>query len=145
VLSNGENIEPSPIEDAMLGCKFIDQVVLAGQDKKRLSAIAVLNPQELYNAGFIDHDEGERLQSLVDIINNPQCSKDEYAQSSTELSKVSEKLKSDTKLLALVNENVKHLLKRFRPWEQVGRFKLTLEPVSIGPYCSPLVLLLISV
>ena len=78
VLSNGENIEPNPIEDALLGCKLIDQVVLRGQDKKQLSAIVVLNPRELATAGFIDEKEGERLQQLVDQINEPLCSVGQY-------------------------------------------------------------------
>ncbi|MCS6813869.1 MAG: long-chain fatty acid--CoA ligase, partial [Cyanobacteria bacterium] len=43
VLSNGENIEPQPIEDACLRSPFIDQIMLVGQDKKMLGALIVPN------------------------------------------------------------------------------------------------------
>lgn len=132
MLSNGENIEPSPIEDAMLSCKLIDQVVLTGQDKKRLSAITVLNPQELTSRGFFDNGEGEKIQELVDIINDPHCSKEDYEQASGRLQNCSQKIKSDKKLLALINDEVKHLLKNYRKWEQVGSFNIILEPVSVA-------------
>jgi long-chain acyl-CoA synthetase len=44
VLSNGENIEPTPIEDACLRSPYISQIVLVGQDQKSLGAIIVPNP-----------------------------------------------------------------------------------------------------
>ena len=120
-----------PIEDALLGCKLIDQVVLAGQDEKRLGAIVVLNPHELSNKGIIEHDEGERLQKLVDTINDPHCLEDDYVQASSDLMDVTKKVESDKKLMAVIGDDVKHLLKNFRPWEQVGIFTFLLEPVSI--------------
>lgn len=43
VLSNGENIEPQPIEDACARSKYIDQIMLVGQDQKSLGAIIVPN------------------------------------------------------------------------------------------------------
>lgn len=131
VLSNGENIEPSPIEDAMLSCKLIDQVVLAGQDEKRLSAIVVVNPQELADKGVIRQDEGEQLQELVNIINDPHCSMDDYIQASTKLNKF-KPIMSNKKLSNLVNEDVKRLLRGFRIWEQVGTFMFTLEPFAMS-------------
>lgn len=41
VLSNGENIEPQPIEDACLRSDYIDQIMVVGQDKKCLGALIV--------------------------------------------------------------------------------------------------------
>jgi long-chain acyl-CoA synthetase len=41
VLSNGENIEPSPIEEACLQSPYIRQIVLTGQDQSSLGAIIV--------------------------------------------------------------------------------------------------------
>jgi long-chain acyl-CoA synthetase len=41
VLSNGENIEPTPIEDACLRSKYVSQIVLVGQDQKSLGALIV--------------------------------------------------------------------------------------------------------
>jgi len=43
VLSNGENIEPQPIEDACLRSPYIDQIMLVGQDQKYLGALIVPN------------------------------------------------------------------------------------------------------
>jgi long-chain acyl-CoA synthetase len=47
VLSNGENIEPTPIEDACLRSPYISQIVLVGQDQKSLGAIIVPNSEAL--------------------------------------------------------------------------------------------------
>jgi long-chain acyl-CoA synthetase len=47
VLSNGENIEPTPIEDACLRSQYISQIVLVGQDQKSLGAIVVPNSETL--------------------------------------------------------------------------------------------------
>jgi long-chain acyl-CoA synthetase len=47
VLSNGENIEPTPIEDACLRSQYISQIVLVGQDQKSLGAIIVPNSEAL--------------------------------------------------------------------------------------------------
>ncbi len=47
VLSNGENIEPTPIEDACLRSQYISQIVLVGQDQKSLGAIVVPNLEAL--------------------------------------------------------------------------------------------------
>ena len=47
VLTNGENIEPQPIEDACLRSHYIDQIMLVGQDRKSLGAIIVVNLEAL--------------------------------------------------------------------------------------------------
>ena len=46
VLSSGENIEPGPLEEALLGLKLIEQVMIVGQDEKNLGALIVLNLDE---------------------------------------------------------------------------------------------------
>jgi long-chain acyl-CoA synthetase len=51
VLSNGENIEPQPIEDACLFSNYIDQIVLVGQDAKYLGALIVPNQEALVSWG----------------------------------------------------------------------------------------------
>ncbi|MGB8688101.1 MAG: long-chain fatty acid--CoA ligase [Microcoleus sp.] len=43
VLTNGENIEPQPIEDACLRSPYIDQIILVGQDQKSVGALIVPN------------------------------------------------------------------------------------------------------
>ena len=52
VLSNGENVEPQPIEDAIVGTSLlVDQAILLGQDQNYLSAFLVVNPAELARRG----------------------------------------------------------------------------------------------
>lgn len=47
VLSNGENIEPQPIEDTCACSPYIDQIMLVGQDQKMLGALIVPNLEAL--------------------------------------------------------------------------------------------------
>lgn len=47
VLTNGENIEPQPIEDACLRSPYIDQIMLVGQDQRSLGALIVPNMEAL--------------------------------------------------------------------------------------------------
>lgn len=47
VLTNGENIEPQPIEDACARSKYIDQIMLVGQDQRSLGALIVPNLEAL--------------------------------------------------------------------------------------------------
>lgn len=47
VLTNGENIEPQPIEDACLRSIYIDQIMLVGQDQRSLGALIVPNLETL--------------------------------------------------------------------------------------------------
>ncbi len=47
VLSNGENIEPQPIEDACIRSPYVNQIMLVGQDQKALGALIVPNTEAL--------------------------------------------------------------------------------------------------
>ena len=47
VLSNGENIEPQPIENACARSIYIDQIMLVGQDQRNLGALIVPNLEAL--------------------------------------------------------------------------------------------------
>ena len=47
VLTNGENIEPQPIEDACARSPYIDQIMLVGQDRRSLGALIVPNTEAL--------------------------------------------------------------------------------------------------
>jgi long-chain acyl-CoA synthetase len=47
VLTNGENIEPQPIENVCLRSPYIDQIMLVGQDQKVLGALIVPNMEAL--------------------------------------------------------------------------------------------------
>ncbi|VVB01232.1 unnamed protein product [Arabis nemorensis] len=61
VLSTGENVEPSEIEEAAMRSSLIEQIVVIGQDQRRLGAIIIPNKDE---AERID-PETSKLKSLV--------------------------------------------------------------------------------
>jgi long-chain acyl-CoA synthetase len=81
VLTNGENIEPQPIEDACLRSPYIDQIMLVGQDQKVLGALIVPNMEALQQwahsqnmhlvvPGKTDSalsDENKTIQTQVDL------------------------------------------------------------------------------
>ncbi|MEB3319893.1 MAG: AMP-binding protein [Cyanobium sp.] len=47
VLSSGENIEPGPLEEALVASALIEQVMLVGQDRKQLAALIVPRTEAL--------------------------------------------------------------------------------------------------
>ena len=47
VLSSGENIEPGPLEEALVASPLIEQVMLVGQDRKQLGALIVPRAEAL--------------------------------------------------------------------------------------------------
>ena len=133
VLSNGENIEPGPIEDAVLsGSSLIEQIMLTGQDGRRLVAIVVLRPEELGLTGFLDKAEAKTLQEAYDKVNDPKCSKEECEANSKILNDVSTKLQSNKELLAKLKADVKAATSRFRQWEQIGAVHVTIEPFAMS-------------
>ena len=73
VLSNGENIEPQPIEDACVRSAYIDQIMLVGQDKRSLGALIVPNLEALQqwvNNQKLDLKLPDANSSLEDIANS---------------------------------------------------------------------------
>lgn len=52
VLSSGENVEPVPIEEAILSSPYIDQIVLVGQDKSGVGALIVPSKEALEKCGI---------------------------------------------------------------------------------------------
>lgn len=132
VLSNGENIEPQPIEDAILGASdLIEQVMLTGQDGRHLVAIAVLRPSELVLAGFMSQVEGDALQAATEIINDPKCTKEDFEKNVGILRQTSQTLRGDKALQSKLEEDMKTATANFRQWEQVGHVFVTLEPFSM--------------
>lgn len=65
VLSNGENVEPAPIEDALLASPLIDQVVLVGQDERALGALVVPKVDALHEAGVIGETIAKRASNAL--------------------------------------------------------------------------------
>ena len=133
VLSNGENIEPSPIEDAILSeSSLIDQIMLTGQDSKSLMAIAVLSPDELSNLGYLDKSKGKELQSASDKVNDPKCTPEDCESASQILNEASVDLRKNQKLLKEIMADTKRATASFRQWEQVGDVYITLEPFAMA-------------
>ena len=70
VLSSGENVEPVPIEEAILLSPYIDQIVLVGQDRSGVGALVVPSKEALEKCGI----NMKNLQSYKDsgnILANP--------------------------------------------------------------------------
>jgi len=68
VLSSGENVEPVPIEEACLESKFIEQIMLVGQDKNSIGALVIPTHEALEKCGLVLNDlkKGTTL-----LIKNP--------------------------------------------------------------------------
>ncbi|MGN1124757.1 MAG: AMP-dependent synthetase/ligase [Candidatus Gastranaerophilaceae bacterium] len=56
VLSSGENVEPIPIEEAILESPYIDQIVLVGQDEASVGALIVPSKIALDKCGILAKD-----------------------------------------------------------------------------------------
>lgn len=133
VLSNGENIEPGPIEDALMGeSPLIEQVMLVGQDGRRLVAIAVLSPQELVNAGFLDERLGKKLQAANEKVNDPKCTEEDCREGCRFLNEEGEKLRGNADLQKALKDASRKATSSFRPWEQVSEIYVTLEPFAMA-------------
>lgn len=68
VLSNGENIEPVPIEEVCLQSQYIEQIILVGQDESSIGALVVPSQEALEKCGVAlkDLSKGSTLS-----IKNP--------------------------------------------------------------------------
>jgi long-chain acyl-CoA synthetase len=133
VLSNGENVEPLPLEDAILGgSPMIEQVMLTGQDGRRLVAILVLNPKEVAEGGFLKTKEGAKLLAEYEKVNDPQCTEEDCEVACKVLNEVSEKLRGDKNLEKELINAVKRASSGFRKYEHVGDVYITLEPFAMA-------------
>jgi len=109
VLSNGENIEPQPLENACLRSPYIDQIMVVGQDQRCLGALIVPN---------------------VDILQNWAQENDLGLNFSEEKL---EKTLEDAKVQKLFREELNREVKNrpgYRADDRIGVFKLILEPFS---------------
>ena len=103
VLRNGENVEPQPLENRLLESRWIDQVMIAGQDERFLVALIVPSLEEARLAGC-------EVESLTTCAADPQV----RAQVAAEV---------DRHLARAVG---------IRPFERVQRFHLLAEPFRVG-------------
>ncbi|KAL7464205.1 hypothetical protein ACHAXS_004542 [Conticribra weissflogii] len=135
VLSNGENIEPQPIEDAIMSeSDLIEQVMLYGQDGRTLIAITVLNPNELANGGLIDESRAKQLMKDYETLNDPKCNEEDCAQACERLAAASKEIRSDSGIITRVTTEVKDATSTgaFRKYEQVSNVYVTLEPFAMA-------------
>ena len=117
VLTNGENIEPQPIEDACLRSPYIDQVMLVGQDQKSLGALLVPNLEALqqwatsngYHLSLPGHESSPMAgQTTITLEDKP----------------IQELMRQE------LNREVQNR-PSFRIDDRIGPFRLLLEPFSI--------------
>ena len=114
VLSNGENIEPQPIEDACARSPYIDQIMVVGQDQRSLGALIVPNLEALQNWA--------QRQNLD--LHFP-------TQTSTETTK---NALNSKQVRELFRQELKHQVKDrpgYRPDDRIGPFEFVLEAFSI--------------
>ncbi len=117
VLSNGENIEPQPIEDACLRSQYISQIVVVGQDQKTLGAIIVPDLDTL-NQWALDR----QLQ-----LNLP--TKQDSAQTNLHSIEL-----DNNQIIDLFRDELTREVKNrpgYRADDRIAVFKLILEPFSI--------------
>ena len=106
VLTNGENIEPQPIEDACARSQYIDQIMLVGQDQKYLGALIVPNVEAVEAMVA----QGNPSESQPEIDWKSQAFQDLFRQE--------------------LNREVKNR-PGYRPDDRIGPFRLILEPFTI--------------
>jgi long-chain acyl-CoA synthetase len=115
VLSNGENIEPLPIEDACLRSIYISQIMVVGQDQRSIGALIVPNLETL----------GQYAASQSAFLEDPEQSPPAGAT-----------------IWTLENPEVQDLFRKevarevqnrpgYRPDDRIGCFRLISEPFSI--------------
>jgi long-chain acyl-CoA synthetase len=103
VLSNGENIEPLPIENACLRSPYIDQIMLIGQDQKSIGALIVPNLDALQQ-----WSDQKGYSGPVDLASQP----------------VQDLFKAE--LLQRVKDRV-----GYRPDDRITAFRLLSEPFTV--------------
>ncbi len=117
VLTNGENIEPQPIEDACIRSPYIDQIMLVGQDQRSLGALVVPNLDALQKWA---EPQGLYIEVPGDSTSIPP----EFQTISLEDDRVQKLFRGE------LNAQVKDR-PGYRPDDRVGPFRLVPEPFSI--------------
>ncbi|MFQ3629635.1 MAG: AMP-binding protein [Cyanobacteriota bacterium] len=108
VLTNGENIEPQPIENAIIRSVYIDQVMLVGQDQRMIGALVVPNLETLESWAAT---QGEAVRNADGTIN----------------------LESKPVQDLIRRELTQAVQNRpgFRPDERIGPFRILSEPFTV--------------
>lgn len=124
VLSNGENIEPAAIEDAVLASPLIDQIMLVGQDQRSLGALVVPKLDYLEHEGLVDSSYKAQLENL---LKDPK-------QNATELRKHEVELLKQAGLKEALSKDIKDLNQsrpNFSAVDKVDDFRLVLVPFTV--------------
>lgn len=120
VLTNGENIEPQPIEDACLRSPYIDQIMLVGQDQKSLGALIVPNIDALQKWAAT---QNYRLRLPI------------TAEGETSQLAGWQEIELESKpVLDLFRQELNREVQNrpgYRPDDRIGPFRLILEPFTI--------------
>ncbi|MDH6100656.1 long-chain fatty acid--CoA ligase [Anabaenopsis sp. FSS-46] len=106
VLTNGENIEPQPIEDACLRSPYIDQIMLVGQDQRSIGALIVPNTEALEK--WAQTQNLEQMRTSIDL--ESKIIQDLFRQE--------------------LNREVQNR-PGYRPDDRIGPFRLIVEPFSL--------------
>lgn len=124
VLSNGENIEPSAIEDALASSPWIDQVMLVGQDERSLGALVVPKLDELEEAGMVSADFRNRVDELLQ----------DQTENLDELAKAEIELTSNEKFWEAMMNEIKHRNSQrvhYSPNDKIVHVRIVLTPFSV--------------
>lgn len=121
VLSNGENIEPEPLENACARSIYIDQILVVGQDQRSLGALLVPNFEALQKWAIAQNATLDLAPELMNGL---------------------PKGTSAAQLLTLESKPIQELYRQelvrevqnrpgYRPDDRIGPFKFVMEPFSI--------------
>ncbi|WYL92509.1 MAG: AMP-binding protein [Gloeotrichia echinulata IR180] len=116
VLTNGENIEPQPIEDACLRSPYVDQIMLVGQDQRSIGALIVPNIEAL--------EKWAETQNLNLSIHNNNVTALPSQKTDLESKIIQDLFRKE------LNREVQNR-PGYRADDRIGPFKLILEPFSI--------------
>ncbi len=115
VLTNGENIEPQPIEDACVRSIYIDQIMLVGQDQRALGALIVPNLETL--------QQWLTEQNLDFKLPSQDSSPEEVAQSSLQEQAIADLYRNE------LNREVKNR-PGYRADDRIATFRFIIKPFS---------------
>ena len=128
VLSNGENIEPQPLEDVCTQSPWIDQMVVVGQDQKRLGALVYPNGAAL----LADVDQLGLAPHLCDRarqLTNSTLPTD-WSNQAEVMRLVAEDLTIRKRLLEALQQRLRQR-KGYRPDEAVGDLRFVPVPFTM--------------
>ena len=123
VLTNGENIEPQPLEDVCAQSAWVDQIVVVGQDRKRLAALVYPNHSALLQTF------GDEIAVQASHLSGSGDRQD-WLQSSAAL----DLLLAQPQLRRALLEDLQQRIKQrpgYRPDEQLGDCRFVDEPFTI--------------